>query len=50
MWQDFACNGTIIKDEAMGTVIQLQGDQRTNVSNFLVEHGIERSAIKIHGF
>lgn len=48
--KDFACNGTIINDETMGTVIQLQGDQRTNVSNFLVDHGIERSSIKIHGF
>uniref|UniRef100_A0A453BD89 SUI1 domain-containing protein n=1 Tax=Aegilops tauschii subsp. strangulata TaxID=200361 RepID=A0A453BD89_AEGTS len=32
-------------------VIQLQGDQRKNVSNFLVQAGIvKKEHIKIHGF
>ncbi|KAJ7940781.1 translation initiation factor SUI1 [Mycena leptocephala] len=32
----FACNGTLVDDEKMGQVIQLQGDQR--------------STVKVHGF
>lgn len=34
----------------MGKVIQLQGDQRLKVFNFLVENGIEKSTVKVHGF
>lgn len=30
-----ACNGTIVNDFAMGDVIQLQGDQRKDVQEFL---------------
>jgi translation initiation factor 1 len=48
--QEFACNGTVVEDEKMGEVIQLQGDQRAKISNFLVENGIEKSTIKVHGF
>jgi len=33
----FACNGTIVNDEKMGEVIQLQGDQRKDVEKFLVD-------------
>jgi translation initiation factor 1 len=34
----------------MGKVIQLQGDQRAKISNFLIENGMEKSSIKVHGF
>ncbi|KAJ8078700.1 Eukaryotic translation initiation factor eIF-1 [Marasmius tenuissimus] len=48
--KEFACNGTLVEDEKMGEVIQLQGDQRAKISTFLTENGIERSTIKVHGF
>jgi len=48
--KDFACNGTLVQDEELGQVIQLQGDQRTKVSILLVDAGIPKSTIKIHGF
>ncbi|KAL0947056.1 hypothetical protein HGRIS_013197 [Hohenbuehelia grisea] len=48
--KEFACNGTLVEDEEMGQVIQLQGDQRTKISTFLIENGIERATIKVHGF
>ncbi|KAI9674989.1 MAG: Eukaryotic translation initiation factor eIF-1 [Caeruleum heppii] len=50
----FACNGTIVNDTEMGEVIQLQGDQRKDVQEFLVDKqdGLELDAktIKVHGF
>jgi translation initiation factor 1 len=49
--KDFACNGSIVNDEEMGNVIQLQGDQRAKVAGFLAEAGIvAKNKIKIHGF
>ena len=42
-----ACNGTIVKnDSEMGEVIQLQGDQRKDVHEFLVDkkEGLELDA------
>jgi translation initiation factor 1 len=49
--QKFCCNGTIVADTELGQVIQLQGDQRTNISKFLVDEGIcEKASVKIHGF
>lgn len=33
----FACNGTIVTDTDMGEVIQLQGDQRKDVQDFLTD-------------
>ena len=50
MGQEFACNGTLVEDETMGQVIQLQGDQRTKIAQFLVENGLDRATIKVHGF
>ncbi len=45
------CNGTVIEDVDLGKVIQLQGDQRTNVSDFLLKEKIcAKKTIKIHGF
>ncbi|KAF8652713.1 hypothetical protein AX16_004217 [Volvariella volvacea WC 439] len=48
--KEFACNGTLVDDEKMGQVIQLQGDQRAKISTFLTDNGIDRSTIKVHGF
>lgn len=49
-----ACNGTIVNDSEMGEVIQLQGDQRNDVQQFLVDkvEGLELDpkTIKVHGF
>ncbi|KAI9848531.1 MAG: Eukaryotic translation initiation factor eIF-1 [Sclerophora amabilis] len=49
-----ACNGTIVTDTEMGEVIQLQGDQRKDVQEFLVDkkEGLEldTKTIKVHGF
>ena len=40
-----ACNGTIVNDSEMGEVIQLQGDQRKDVQEFLVDkNGLELDA------
>ena len=47
----FSTNGTIVVDKEMGNVLQLQGDQRRNVAEFLVKYKIcSKSEIKIHGF
>ncbi|KAJ3726060.1 eukaryotic translation initiation factor 1 [Lentinula raphanica] len=48
--KEFACNGTIHDDEKLGEVIQLQGDQRSKILDFLVENDVDRSTIKMHGF
>lgn len=48
-----ACNGTIVTDSEMGEVIQLQGDQRSDVEVFLArKDGLELDpkTIKVHGF
>lgn len=49
-----ACNGTIVNDTEMGEVIQLQGDQRKDVQEFLVDkkEGLELDAktIKVRYF
>lgn len=48
-----ACNGTIVTDTEMGEVIQLQGDQRKDVQDFLTDkEGLELDVktIKVHGF
>lgn len=34
---EIACNGTIVNDNDMGEVIQLQGDQRKAVHSFLID-------------
>jgi len=48
--KEFACNGTLVDDEEMGQVIQLQGDQRLKIVKFLTEEGIPKNTIKLHGF
>ncbi|KAE9591030.1 putative eukaryotic translation initiation factor SUI1 [Lupinus albus] len=47
----FCCNGNVVQDKELGKIIQLQGDQRKNVSQFLLQSGLVRKdQIKIHGF
>ncbi|WFD39227.1 Eukaryotic translation initiation factor eIF-1 [Malassezia japonica] len=48
--KEFACNGTLVEDEELGQVIQLQGDQRQKISMFLIEEGIPKQDVKVHGF
>ncbi|KAL8277063.1 hypothetical protein RQP46_010491 [Phenoliferia psychrophenolica] len=48
--KEFACNGSIVEDDTMGQVIQLQGDQRTKILGMLLEEGLKKEAIKLHGF
>ncbi|KAK4221009.1 translation initiation factor SUI1 [Podospora fimiseda] len=52
--KEFACNGTIISDSEMGEVIQLQGDQRSKIREFLTDSegglGLDEKTIKVHGF
>ena len=49
--KNFSCNGAVQKDEEDAEVIQLSGDQRTNVKEFLVDQEICHSdAIVLHGF
>jgi translation initiation factor 1 len=42
----FACNGTIVEDDDLGQVIQLQGDQRKHIHDFLIDktEGLEMDA------
>ena len=49
--KEFACNGTIVEDENMGEVIQLQGDHRVKVGSILIEEAIcKKEDLQIHGF
>ena len=47
----FACNGTIVSDSEMGEVIQLQGDQRKDIQDFLTDKkeglGLDAKTIKV---
>eukprot|EP00616_Rhizochromulina_sp_CCMP1243_P017203 CAMPEP_0118961992 /NCGR_PEP_ID=MMETSP1173-20130426/485_1 /TAXON_ID=1034831 /ORGANISM="Rhizochromulina marina cf, Strain CCMP1243" /LENGTH=160 /DNA_ID=CAMNT_0006910201 /DNA_START=71 /DNA_END=551 /DNA_ORIENTATION=+ len=38
--KNFSCNGAVTKDEEMGEIVQLSGDQRTNVKAFLTDQEI----------
>lgn len=42
-FQKFACNGTVIEHPEYGEVIQLQGDQRKNICQFLTD--VSKSSI-----
>lgn len=47
----YSTNGTILTDEELGQIIQLQGDQRKNVYEFLTRCNIcRKDEVKIHGF
>ena len=46
----FNCNGTIVDDPELGDIIQLQGDQRKLVAQFLIDEKIaKKDVIKVHG-
>ncbi len=45
------CNGTVIESEEYGLVIQLQGDQREKVREFLISKKLsDTNTIKVHGY
>mmetsp|Transcript_36081 Transcript_36081/g.83833 ORF Transcript_36081/g.83833 Transcript_36081/m.83833 type:complete len:115 (+) Transcript_36081:94-438(+) len=49
--KSFRTNGTLIKDEEHGTIIQLQGDIRKEVAEFLIDATaiVTKDQIMIHG-
>jgi translation initiation factor 1 len=49
--KNFSCNGAVQNDIEIGEVIQLSGDQRTNVKSFLVDQEIcHNENVVLHGF
>ena len=47
----FQCNGCISEDKEYGKIIQLSGDQKENVKNFLIEQEIYKiENIVVHGY
>uniref|UniRef100_H2Z9Z1 Eukaryotic translation initiation factor eIF1 n=1 Tax=Ciona savignyi TaxID=51511 RepID=H2Z9Z1_CIOSA len=49
--KEFACNGTVVDHPEYGEVLQLQGDQRNNIADFLVKVRLaKKEQVKIHGF
>lgn len=45
--KEFACNGTLVLDEELGPVIQLQGDHRVKIGKMLQEDIGLRESITI---
>jgi translation initiation factor 1 len=51
MRKKFKTNGTILKDEEHGEIVQLQGDQRKSGRDFLLQHNIcQKPEVVVHGF
>ncbi|CAG0880555.1 unnamed protein product [Cyprideis torosa] len=49
--KEFACNGTVVDHPEYGEVLQLQGDQRENICQFLTKMGlVTQDQLKVHGF
>lgn len=49
--KEFACNGCIINHPEFGEIIQLQGDQRDNIKEYLINSNMANDdLIKVHGF
>lgn len=49
--KEFCCNGTIVEDEELGSIIQLQGDKRKEVAEFLLsESVVDKANLQVHGF
>lgn len=45
----FGCNGNLVDDSELGMIVQLQGDQRLNFSNYLIDEKIvKKELIKFH--
>ena len=46
----FKCNGTVTNDPELGEIIQVTGDQRTNVRAFFLDQEVcNEDQIVIHG-
>lgn len=46
----FQCNGTVNTDEEMGEILQLSGDQRSNIRDFFIDQEIcHEDQIVLHG-
>uniref|UniRef100_A0A2A4J3M2 Eukaryotic translation initiation factor eIF1 n=1 Tax=Heliothis virescens TaxID=7102 RepID=A0A2A4J3M2_HELVI len=49
--KEFACNGTVVEHPEYGEVLQLQGDQRENICQWLTKSGLVKpEQLKVHGF
>mmetsp|Transcript_14623 Transcript_14623/g.29111 ORF Transcript_14623/g.29111 Transcript_14623/m.29111 type:complete len:112 (-) Transcript_14623:43-378(-) len=49
--KNFSCNGALVRDDEMGEIIQLSGDQRAEVRDFLVDQEIcHDQQVIVHGF
>ena len=49
--KEFHCNGTVVDHSEYGEVLQLQGDQRKKMKQFLTDIGLATNEqIKVHGF
>ncbi len=50
-FQEFACNGTVVEHPEYGEVLQLQGDQRHKICDWLTKIGLVKAdQLKVHGF
>merc|ERR1712146_451796 len=46
-----SCNGSIIEHDQYGRVIQVQGDQRKSIKEFLIEEEVvKKDCVVVHGF
>lgn len=49
--KEFACNGTVVEHPEYGEVLQLQGDQRTKICDWLIKIKLVKpDQLKVHGF
>ena len=49
--KEFACNGTVIEHPEYGQVLQLQGNQRDKICDWLTKNSLAKSdQLKVHGF
>ena len=50
MKKSFQCNGSTTVDPKFGEIIQLSGDKRVDVYEFIIEQGLcERDEVVLHG-
>ena len=46
----FKCNGSVLQDPKLGEILQLSGDQRTNIREFFIDQEVcHEDQIVIHG-
>jgi len=51
MKRKWCTNATVMEDEEMGKVIQIQGDLRHEIGVFVVKEGfVEKAQVKVHGY